>query len=165
MSTKKIIFLVTITVFSLNARWRVKAIKNKSDLSLKDAEAYYGKDQSLDRLTTALQNSNGKTVKISSADGAIGKKSQGFNCLKFPDGIQLDLDSVDAHRLNRGRVKAESIDPNLGKHSSLTGYVARAEMKNGDDVIDSDYQNHDAEGEAYTLVISGKNGNYSLSLE
>lgn len=175
MNIKKILIaLLLVHVTFANARWVVDKIDfSSSDLSSENSTAYYGKNSSkeLESLTELLKGcADKKKVSVPASHGAIGRNSQGFNkfTLHDPDGIEhaVVFDGQNAFRLQQGRVKAVALDPDLGRYTSeLTGHVARAEVQQGDDVLGADSQSHQNEGDRFSIVISGQEGDYTVELQ
>lgn len=174
MNVKRVLVTLLLMQFSaLSARWVVREIDfGGSDLSSKDSVAYYGKNSSkeLAPLTNALQSgAEAKKIAVPSSHGAVGKNSQGFNKFTLHDEFGAEhavvFDGQNAFRLQQGRVKAAALDPDLGRYTSdLKGHVARAELQKDGDVLVADSQSHQNEGDEFSMVIQGQNGNYSLKL-
>jgi hypothetical protein len=168
-----IVLLIGSSLF-LDARWVVSKIDfSDSDLSSEKSTAYYGSNSALilEPLTNLLrENAATKKIEVPSSIGDVGKDSLGFNkfTLHDSDGNEYAIffDGQNAFRLQQGRVKAAALNPELGRYnSSLDGFVARAEVRENENVIHSHVQSHINDAEIFCMVISGTLGDYSLILE
>lgn len=174
MSMKKgFIALFLMQIISLHATWEIKSIINRSNLSLKNTEASFGKGGKDNHgpLTNHLKkNSPKKVINVQGLDASVGKKSQGFNGFIVHDEQghehQINFDWQKGYRLQSGRAKKTSITVDLGKYDAdAASSVARIELVKDGKVISSDVQNYKKAGTKFSIVLGQKNGNYSIKLK
>ncbi len=155
--------------------WLVTSIVNNSDLQLENAEALYGSSHLHEPITQQLRsNSSEQTIPVDHLDSSVGDRSQGFNTVNAYtlDGkkITVRFDGQRTIRVDRDREQASAVTQGLGKNSTQTQSMARVELVSDDAdgnpvVASSDVQPYTVGSGAFSIVLSGSAGNYSVSLQ
>lgn len=173
------ILLFAHLVSAEHVGWEVKSIINNSDLVLKNAEAFYGDVQSGQQIHEPItkqvrENSSDQIIPVDHLDSSVGNNSQGFNTLSAQDAFgkeyMVRFDGQRAIRVDRGREKPSVVvTQGLGKNLTKTGSVARVELVTEVDgqqtILSSDAQAYTEANSSFSIILSGKQGIYSVTLE
>lgn len=162
-------------IFAVVHHWKMEKIVNTSDIVLHEAQ--YGMPaKSMKKVTKALQQKKGQDDIVFVKPHTVSEK--GFNTLsgQSSDGvyrIKITFDGQACYRVKRGRVKSEALMPKTaGKElCSFDGMGARVHVQvfKKEKIFTQEtfvkVYDPDVKQQVMALYISGKQGNYTVSLQ
>ena len=172
MEIKKIfIVLLVMRVVLVDATYEISRIITGQGLSLENAQAVYGKNETTHGpITEHLQkNSSENQISLNGLDSSVGKKSQGFNGFIVHDDqgaeYKIQFDWQNGYRLQSGRAKKTAVTVDLGKYDANPAMsVARIELVKDGDILSSHVKNYKNVGTKFSIVLGKKDGKYSVEL-